>query len=214
MSQNKIDKTTKPTIVLASSSHARRKILDDLRLIYTVYPSDFKEKIDQSRQRSFEDNVRDLAIGKARNVASKLKTSALVIGADSFAVLDGKIMGKPLTKKRAIAYLQRLSGRWHDFYTGVAIIDVVNHKAIIDYAHAKVYFRNLFLTEIAQYIEKEDVLHPAGAYKIQGLGATLIEKIDGDYYAVIGLSSSKLAEMFKKLGFNLFDYVKNTKSLY
>lgn len=62
--------------------------------------------------------------------------------------------------------------------------------------------------EITQYVEKEDVLTAAGGYRIQGLGATLIKKIEGDYYAVVGISPSKLAEMFKKLGYNLFDYVR------
>lgn len=145
-----------------------------------------------------------------RAQAKKGLVIAIDYGIDRYKnyVLDGEIIGKPLTAKCAIAYLQRFSGRSHDFYTGMAIIDTVNDKEIIDYVHAKVYFRNLSLTEITQYIEKEEVLTAAGSYRIQGLGAALIKKLEGDYYAVVGISPSKLTEMFKKLGYNLFDYVR------
>lgn len=196
-----------PEIILASSSLVRRDVFNKLGIIYTVRPSKFEEKTTLEGDESFEDLAKRLALGKARNIASRMQ-NAIVIGADSFAVLDGKIMGKPHTKECAIEYLYHLNGKTHEFYTGVAVIDTEKQKEVVDCVTARVRFRNLSQNEIEQYVQKEDVTTAGGAYRIQGLGATLIEKIEGDYYAIVGLSPSKLQEMLKSLGHNLFDYAR------
>ncbi|MBI1982024.1 MAG: septum formation protein Maf, partial [Candidatus Levybacteria bacterium] len=148
-----------------------------------------------------------LALGKARNIASKVQ-NAIIIGADSFAVLEGKIMGKPHTKERAIEYLSRLNGKTHEFYTGMAVIDTERQREVADCTTARVRFKTLSQNEIEQYVRVEDAVTAGGAYRIQGLGAVLIEKVEGDYYAVVGLSPSVLQEMLKSLGHSLFDYIE------
>lgn len=208
MYKKKNSRLTLPKLVLASSSLVRKELFDHLRLSYCVYPSQFTENIPSTGNKSYSEVAKQLAFGKAQDVASKIKSHSLVIGIDSFAVLDGKILGKPKTRERAIEFLSVLSGKTHDFYTGMAVIDMYKQRKITHCAKAKVYFRNLSLTEITQYIQKEEVLTAAGSYRIQGLGSTFIKKIEGDYYAVVGVSPSKLAEMFKELGYNLFDYVR------
>lgn len=199
-----------PRIILASSSEVRKELLKKLRLVYTVQSSQFKEREMLKGKESFEDFAKRLALGKARDIAKKVK-NAIVIGADSFAVFNGEIMGKPHTKQKAIESLSRLSGATHEFYTGMAVIDTQTQKEVVDCVKAKVYFRNLTQEEINYYVEKEEVTTAAGAYRIQSLGAILIDKLEGDYYAVVGLSPSKLMEMLAELGLNLFDYVLPSK---
>lgn len=195
-----------PEIILASSSSVRKEVLDRLRVIYNVFPSEFAEKMSLEADESFEDLAKRMASGKAREVASKVK-NAVVIGADSFAVFDGNIMGKPHTKKVAIEFLEQLSGRTHEFYTGMAVIDTEIKKEIVDCTKARVHFRHLSQEEIKQYVDREEVETAAAAYRIQSLGAMFVDWIEGDYYAVVGFSPSKLHEMFGKLGRNIFDYI-------
>lgn len=194
-----------PNIILASRSQVRKEVLDGLGLVYSICPSTFEEKIENTG--NFGDLTQRLALGKTKNVASNVKTPSLVIGADSFAVFDNEIIGKPHTKHNAIAQLTRLSGRKHDFYTGMAIVDTYRRQEMVDIVAATVFLKKLSLTEIKQYVEKEEVLTAAGAYRIQGLGATLVKKIIGDYYAIVGISPTKLAEMFKRLGYSLYDFI-------
>lgn len=195
-----------PEIVLASSSKVRKGVMDRLGVNYRVSESGFKEKTELKEGESFEDLARRLALSKARDVALKTK-EAIVIGADSFAVIDGEILGKPQNRQRAIEYLNRLNGKEHEFYTGIAVIDTKNQKEMTACVKAKVKFRDLTSKEIEDYIEREEVLTAGGAYRIQGLGSVLVERVEGDYYAIVGLSPSKVAELFKDLGHNLFDYI-------
>lgn len=197
---------TVPRIILASSSQVRRDVLKELRIAHAVYPSSFKEHTKPNANESFEDFAKRLALGKARDVASKLQ-HAMVIAADSFAVLNGEVMGKPHTKKIAVQYLTRLSNRTHEFYTGIAVVDTNSQKEVTDCAKAIVSFRNLTQKEIKEYVEREDVTNAGGAYRIQKIGATLINAIQGDYYAIVGISPSKLATMLKRMNYNLFDYI-------
>lgn len=195
-----------PEIILASSSEVRQEVLRKLRVVYSVQQSEFKEKEVLEERESFEDFAKRLALGKAREVAHKVK-NAIVVGVDSFAVVKGEIMGKPHTQEKAVEFLKRLSGDTHEFYTGMAVIDTQTQKEIVDCVKTKVSFRNLTTEEISQYIEREEVTTAAGAYRIQSLGAILIDKLEGDYYAVVGFSPSKLQEMLRSLNYNLFDYV-------
>jgi len=196
----------KPEIILASSSPVRKEVMDKLRIVYRCQPGEYEEKMELTPGESFEDLAKRLALGKAREVASKVH-QAIVIAADSFAVLNREILGKPQTRNQAIEYLDRLSGRIHEFYTGMAIIDTEEEREVVDCAVAKVHFRVLTPEEIQQYVEREEVITAAAAYRIQGLGSVLVEEVKGDYYSIVGLSPSTLTEMFKKLNRNLFDYI-------
>lgn len=201
----------RPEIILASSSPVRKEVMDNLRVVYRCQPSKYEEKMELTPGESFEDLVERLALGKAREVAPKV-SQAIVIAADSFAVLNEEILGKPQTENQAIEYLNRLSGGIHKFYTGMAIVDTEEEREVVDHAVAKVHFRVLTPDEIQQYVEREEVITAAAAYKIQGLGSALVEMVEGDFYSIVGLSPSKLTEMFKKLNRNLFDYILSLSS--
>lgn len=143
--------------------------------------------------------ARKLSLDKAKAVARKYK-DALIIAADTFGVLDGKILGKPHTKAAAVAMLKLLNGKMHMVITGFTIIDTASGKTVSDSVVTKVYFRKLPDAEIRAYVDSGEPLDKAGAYAIQGLGAVIVERIEGDYYNVMGLPLSALAESLKEFG--------------
>lgn len=195
-----------PPLILASASIARVKLLTDLDLKFTIKPSNFDEQMILGKKETHQDLAVRLALGKARDVAKELK-SGIVIGADSFAVIGDKMLGKPGSKAKAIKQLSLLSGKTHTFITGMVVIDTATKKEVTDVSTTKVTFRKLSMEEIQRYVDIEDVRVVAGSYRIMHLGNTLIEKIDGDFYAVVGLSLVKLSIMLKKLGFDMFQYI-------
>jgi septum formation protein len=115
-------------------------------------------------------------------------------------VLDNNILGKPKTVKKAEEMLKSLSGRKHRVITGVCIWDKKSGKKKISSAVTEVYFKKLSFQEICDYIKTGEPLDKAGAYGIQGRGATLVEKINGDYFNVVGLPLCKLFRMLKSFG--------------
>lgn len=196
----------KPRIILASSSKARSEILTHLHIPFTVHVSNFEEDMTRQKNETFPDVAMRLALGKAKDVA-KQYDDALVIGADTFVVFNDIVLGKPHTHEKAIQDLTMLQGNIHIMHTGMTIIDTTNKKTITDVASAQVKFKTLTPDEITQYVTKEDVRNAGGSYMISRLGGTLIEEIEGDYYVIVGLSSSKLYTMFHSLGYSFFDYV-------
>lgn len=195
-----------PPLILASASKARAKLLTDLGLKFTVRPSDFVEDMTLGKNESHEDLALRLARGKAKDMDKKLK-EGIIIGVDSFAVIEGKMLGKPYTKEKAMQQLTLLSGRTHTFITGIVLIDVAKKKEEVDVTKTYVTFRKITKKEIEQYVEKEDVLPVAGSYRILALGSLFVENISGDFFSVVGISNFKLTVMLKKLGYNIFDYV-------
>ncbi len=184
-------------IVLASASPRRRQLLSSLGLEFTVEPSCCEEKI--MLRDSFGSLAADIAEQKARAVAGHHQNS-LIIGADTIVVIDGDIMGKPSTEKEAAQMLIKLSGRWHSVFTGVALIDTQSNIVTKDYEQSKVKFKQLSKSEIQNYIATGEPMDKAGSYGIQGLGALLVEKIEGCYYNIVGLPLFKLNYML--YGFN------------
>lgn len=198
----------KPTIILASSSLIRKRVLDRIGLTYEIKPSTFEEDMTLEKSEKPHDLAIRLALGKAQDVAIRF-TDALVIGADTFAITDtGKLLGKPDTNERAKEYLQKLSGRKHTFVTGLAVIDTMTEHIVTDYSSATAYMKRLTKGQIEQYVCLEDVRNAGGAYKMETLGSTLVDRVEGDYYAIVGISPSKLYDMFAQLGYNFYDFIK------
>ena len=129
----------------------------------------------------------------------------MVIGADSFILFHGKMLGKPHTPKRARDMLKQLSGRWHTIITGITVIDTKKNKEISKSLETKVYVKNLSPKEINDYIKTGEPLDKAGSYGIQRLGSCVIEKINGEYTNVVGLPMPALADALRKLGINIFN---------
>ncbi|MDP2931114.1 MAG: nucleoside triphosphate pyrophosphatase, partial [Chloroflexota bacterium] len=145
------------------------------------------------------DLAKSLSLAKAKLVA-KNHPDVLVIAADTFGVLEGKLLGKPHTPAEARQMLKTLSGKLHSVITGFSIIDTQTNRVVSKSVETKVYIKKLTPDEIDAYVRSGEPLDKAGAYAIQGLGAVIIDKIEGDYFNVIGLPLSALAECLKEFG--------------
>jgi len=188
------------TIILASASPRRKLLLEKIGLIFEVEPSNYEE--DMPLRPETHGFAQKLSLEKAKVVASKHKNS-IVIAADTFIVFGGQILGKPHTEKDAREMLGAISGKYHNVITGFSIIDTGKNKTLSRSVETKVYIRKLTLVEIDAYVKSGEPLDKAGAYAIQGLGSVFVEKIDGDYYNVMGLPLSALTEALKEFGINI-----------
>jgi septum formation protein len=187
-------------VVLASSSPRRKDLLEKIGLKFTVDPVEVDEELslDHDPLRL----AKSISLRKAM-AASSRHPDALIIAADTFGVIDGKMLGKPADEAQAVAMLEEMSGNCHRVITGFTIIDGVTGRTVSRAVQTMVYFRNLSKSEITDYVNTGEPLDKAGAYAIQGLGALLVERIDGDYYNVIGLPLSALAVELRKFGVTL-----------
>ncbi len=189
-------------IILASSSPRRYELLKQIGLKFEVIPSHADEDVDLTQ--APEDVVKELAYKKADSVANMLRRQcperdALIIGADTI-VVKGKILGKPENKHNAYEMLKTLGGEWHDVITGVSVIDLRSLESITDFEKTRVKMRELDDRIIRSYIDSGEPMDKAGAYGIQGLGALLVERIEGCYFNVVGLPLHKLSRIIEKFG--------------
>ncbi|MBB4825849.1 septum formation protein [Sporosarcina luteola] len=182
-------------IVLASSSPRRKELLEMVNIPFEVLPSEVEENIELI-EHDFEGFVKTLAHTKAQAVAKRVE-DAIVIGADTIVVLDGRIYHKPASSEEAKQFLQCFSGKAHSVFTGVAILRNGEVSAFTE--KTNVYFKKLDDALIDWYVESGDPMDKAGAYGIQTAGALLVEKIEGDYYNVVGLPIAKLASRLREL---------------
>ena len=187
-------------IVLASASPRRLELLKQIGLEFSVFPSDIDERIDIDS--TPEEAVQSLSFRKAVDVAGKLQNSPLVIGADTIVFKDS-ILGKPENEDHAFRMLKMLQGGWHEVITGITVIDSSNGNHLSGYEKTRVKMRKLSDGMISSYIHTGEPLDKAGAYGIQGMGALLVEKIEGCYFNVVGLPLLKLSLMLEKFGVNI-----------
>ncbi len=187
-------------IVLASSSPRRRQLLEGIGLEFkvdaTYSPEDLETGLDAAEM------ARKLSLDKAKLAAAR-NPNAIVIAADTIGVLEGQIIGKPNTEDDARNMLRRMQGKCHTVITGYSIIDSDTLLTVTRSVETKVCFRELSQADIEAYVHTGEPMDKAGAYGIQGLGALLVERIDGDYFNVIGLPLSDLAQALKRFGINL-----------
>ena len=185
-------------LILASSSPRRSQLLSQIGLQFTVEPPDIEE-IRREGETPI-DFVQRLAEEKAGEIAAR-HSSGLVLGSDTVVVLNEEILGKPESTEEAFAMLSQLSGNTHTVYTGFSIIDAETDRTVTDYGQAKVTFRRLEEEEIRAYIATGSPMDKAGSYGIQDdLGAVFIERIDGDYYTVVGLPLMKVYLALRSFG--------------
>ena len=119
----------------------------------------------------------------------------IIIGSDTVVALDGEILGKPRDRDDAIKTLLRLSGRAHRVCTGLPVID--GEREIVTSGSADVYFTNLTKADCISYADTGEPLDKAGSYGIQGIGGALVERIDGDYYSIVGLPLAQLKKILE-----------------
>jgi septum formation protein len=182
-------------VVLASSSPRRRQLLDLVRITHTVRPADVDETYMAGEIP--EAYAERLARAKAESVAA-LSRDAVVIAADTIVVVDGVVLGKPRDAFEARRMLGVLSGRSHLVMTAMAVS--WSGRTIADVEVVDVTFVPLSDAEIDSYIETGEPMDKAGAYGIQGFGATIVRRIDGDYFAVMGLSLVRLVSLLREIG--------------
>ena len=187
-------------IILASASPRRKELLEKIGLKFEVEPSDSAE--DMCSGLSPDELARAISLGKARAVASRHRNT-IVIAADTFIVFRGKIMGKPGTEAEARRMLRKLRGKPHSVITGFTILDTDKNKVLTKSIETVVHIRNLTSKEIETYVKSGEPLDKAGAYAIQGLGSVIVERIEGDYFNVIGLPLSALAEGLRDFGIHV-----------
>lgn len=187
-------------IILASQSPRRKKLLEQIGLSFEVFPSDVEENSSQQDPALL---VKELALLKAREVSARFQGS-LVIGADTIVVHKGEIVGKPENEEEAAEFLTSLSNSTHTVYTGVALVksDKKGHpeSSHTFFEQTKVTFSTLDKQDIHTYIKSGNPLDKAGAYGIQDdLGALFVERIEGDYYNVVGFPLNRFYRELKKI---------------
>ena len=174
-------------IVLASASPRRLEILRQIGIEPELHPVEVEEDNILTTQRDEEAVVSANAALKAQAAAAAYD-DAIVIGADTIVSLDGVIFGKPVDRADAKRMLETLSGNTHKVYTGFCLIDTKTHKTVGGASVCEVTFPKLKEREIEEYLDSGEPFDKAGAYGIQGRGALLVDRIEGDYYTVVGLS--------------------------
>ncbi|HIT57801.1 MAG TPA: septum formation inhibitor Maf [Candidatus Galloscillospira stercoripullorum] len=184
-------------IILASQSPRRRELLERMGIRnFRVVSADIDER--EEEQLPPEQLVCRLALRKAEAVAEKAPKGAVIIAADTVVSLDGTVLGKPGDKLEAFKMLSTLSGNRHQVYTGLCVIWDGDKRT--EYEVTDVTFRELGEKEIEDYIATGEPMDKAGAYGIQGYGALLVERIEGDYYNVMGLPVCRLGTVLLELG--------------
>lgn len=187
-------------IVLASGSPRRKALLTMLGLSdFDVIPAKGEEQVKPGLTPA--ETVKVLAEAKADEVSEQCGASDVIIAADTIVWLDGQILGKPHSEAEAASMLRRLSGRAHTVYTGVAVLR--GERRVIEAEASEVHFRALDEAEIEAYVASGEPMDKAGAYGAQGLAALFVERIEGDFFNVMGLPLCRLGQMLKKLDVRL-----------
>ncbi|NEQ32035.1 MAG: septum formation inhibitor Maf [Leptolyngbya sp. SIO4C5] len=192
-----------PQFVLASASPARRQLLVAAGIQPFVCPSRFDE--DQVRIADPARLVEALAVGKAETVAPQF-ADALVLGCDSVLAFNGQIYGKPENAEAAIARWQKMRGQVGELYTGHVLLDTRQQRQQVRTQVSKVFFAQVSDRQIAAYVASGEPLNCAGAFTIDGKGSLFIEKVEGCYTNIIGLSMPLLRQMLDDLGYSATDF--------
>lgn len=179
-------------IILASGSPRRRQLLDMAGFDFEVIPAN----VDESADPLLGPEELVAALSEKKALALDIK-NAVIIGADTVVAIDGLILGKPKDEEDAYNMLSRLQGRMHVVYTGVTVVAAAKSSTDIKtfVESTKVFMRPLTEGEIHAYISTGEPLDKAGAYGIQERGAVLIERIEGDYFTVVGLPLCRLNKL-------------------
>lgn len=182
-------------LILASGSPRRKELLQQMNLSFDIITSNVTEDFPENEKP--ENIVMYLANKKAEAIFEK-EDEAVIIGADTIVISNGNLLGKPSSPDEVRYMLSSLSGKSHQVYTGVSIISKEKTCQFFESTH--VTFWELTKEDIDAYIDSDEPFDKAGGYGIQGYGAMLVKKIDGDYYNVVGLPISRTIRELKRFG--------------
>lgn len=194
-------------VILASQSPRRRELLTLVGIAHEVRPADIDESV--MPDESPVPHCERLARAKAQVLAER-HPDAVVIAADTIVVLDGDILGKPRDAAEARAMVARLSGRTHTVFTAMAVARDGRTESAVE--EVQVTFRPLTPEAVAEYVATGEPLDKAGAYGIQGFGATIVERIDGDFFSVMGLGLRRLVTLLERVGLR-YDFAEGVTRL-
>jgi septum formation protein len=189
------DPKTPPPIVLASQSPRRAELIARLGLDFDVQPADIDESYRPGETPPA--HAERLAREKAERVA-RTHPHALVVGSDTIVVIDGDVLGKPKSPEQAVEMLLRLSGRDHEVCTGVAV--AMDGRVESGLERVRVRFRTLDRHACDEYVATGEPMDKAGAYGIQGFGSAIVQSIQGDYFAVMGLPVVRMLGLIERFG--------------
>ena len=186
-------------MILASASPRRKEILENFGFSFRTIVKNIDEISNKS---TAVEKIKDIAEKKAKAVAEDFPNEH-VVGADTAVVVDGKILGKPHNRLEAFNMLKSLSGKSHEVITAFSFINLTEKILYSDCEVTKVYFKTLTDDEINWYIDTKEPMDKAGAYGIQGKGAFFVEKIEGDFFSVMGFPLGKFIRFLSSAGFDL-----------
>lgn len=186
-------------MILASNSQRRKEILKDAGFKFKVMISNSDEKSDKT---NILERTLDIAEKKLEKIA-KNNINEFILAADTVVELDGKVFEKPKNRKEAYDFLKALSGNTHKVITAYVFKNISKNILIKDVVISKVKFLELDNETINWYLDTGEPFDKAGGYGIQGLGRVLIEKIEGDYYSIMGFPISNFLENLRKIGYKI-----------
>lgn len=182
-------------LIVASASPRRHELLKNAGYSFRIIPSDADENLPEGTKA--DKAVELLSERKAKSVLNN-NPGAVVLGCDTVVALENIILGKPKTKEEACEMLRLLSGKKHNVFTGVCVMDGKRTETFV--SKTQVEFYELSDETIKSYVDTLEPMDKAGAYGIQGLGSVLVKGIDGDYFAVMGLPINESARMLSRFG--------------
>lgn len=193
-------------IILASASARRIQILTELGVEFTSQAADIDESVNDNEACS--DYVSRLALQKCQKIFDLTAANTVVLGSDTSVVIDQKILGKPESQEHAVEMLMSLSGRWHQVFTAVSVLDANQHlsKLVV----TQVEFCKLDEALCRRYWETEEPLGKAGSYAIQGKGARFVRQIKGSYSAVVGLPVMETAQLLMSFDIPIWNFTKDS----
>jgi septum formation protein len=191
-------------LVLASRSPQRKHLLEQLGIPFRIVVSDHDEGVtDGNPAHTVQQNAR----GKAEEVLARepIEPGELVLGVDTVVVSDGEILGKARDEEEAASYVRRLAARTHEVYSGLYLTS--RKVALASHCITSVTFRSLTDAELEAYIACGEWRDRAGAYAIQGIGSGLVQRVDGDYFNVVGLPVAELVRLLATIGVGPFSWL-------
>lgn len=197
-------------IILASTSKQRQDIFNMIGLKYDVITSDVPEESNQTEPDKY---VEELSLNKAKSVKKQIKDKAIIISADTIIYSNNKIYEKPKSKEEAYSNLKELSNNKCTAYTGITLIDLYKEKVICSSSKVNVYFNEIKDEEAEWYVNNEEKIFKCCGFVPLGKAALFINKIEGDYNTLLGISPSIVYNKLKELGYSVNDLAFEKSSL-
>ena len=190
-------------LILASNSRVRKSLFDMIGWKYEVITSKVEENSNADDPKQY---VIDLSKDKANSVASQIDGKAIIIAAASIAYMDNKKFEKPKNKEEAFNNIKEMGGKVNYALTGVTIKDLYQNKEVSFAESTAVYLKKASDEDIKWYVDKEKYLLERAGYSVAGKTAVFLDKIEGDYYNILGLPISRIHSALRDLGYSLSDF--------